>query len=85
MCFDVNIEIITQNCLKSRHYQEFFLNYRAWASLNVDVSKYTQMVQMVQPSILKSHKHSKMVEPHLYRLYYIMAGPKTIAGFQQKV
>ena len=40
MCFDVIIEIMTQNCLKSRHYQEFFLKHRAWASLNVDVSTY---------------------------------------------
>ena len=40
VCFDVNIEIMTQNCLKSRHYQEFFLKHRAWASLNADVSTY---------------------------------------------
>ena len=38
MCFDVNIEIMTQNCLKSSHYQEFFLKHRAWATLNADVS-----------------------------------------------
>ena len=35
---------------------------------------------MVQPSILKSHKRSKMIEPHFYRLYSIMTGPKIIAG-----
>ena len=35
---------------------------------------------MVQPSILKSHKHSKMIETHFYRLYTIMAGSKIIAG-----
>ena len=40
MCFDVNIEIMTQNCLKSRHYQELFLKHRAWASLNAGVSTY---------------------------------------------
>ena len=26
---------------------------------------------MVQPSMLKSHKHSKMIETHFYRLYSI--------------
>ena len=25
---------------------------------------------MVQPSILKSHKHSKMIESHFYRLHF---------------
>ena len=35
---------------------------------------------MVQPSILKSHKHSKLIETHFYRLYSIMAGSKIIAG-----
>ena len=40
MCFAVDIEIMTQNCLKSRHYQELFLKHRALASLNVDVSTY---------------------------------------------
>ena len=35
---------------------------------------------MVQPSILKSHKHSKMIETHFYRLYSIMTGSKIIAG-----
>ena len=27
---------------------------------------------MVQPSILKSHRHSKMIETHFYRLYSII-------------
>ena len=40
MCFDVSIEIMTQNCLKSRHYQESFLKHRARASLNAGVSTY---------------------------------------------
>ena len=40
MCFDVNIEIMAQNCLKSHHYQEFFLKHRDGVSLNVDVSTY---------------------------------------------
>ena len=35
---------------------------------------------MVQPSILKSHIGSKMIEPHFYLLYYIMTGSKIIAG-----
>ena len=39
-CFDVNIEIMTKNCLKSRHYQEIFLKHFAWTSLNADVSTY---------------------------------------------
>ena len=40
MCLDVNIEIMSQNCLKSRHCQEFFTKHSARASLNVDVSTY---------------------------------------------
>ena len=40
---------------------------------------------MVQPSILKSHKHSKMIETHFCRLYSIMAGSKIIAGSESKV
>ena len=47
--------------------------------------KSTVHVQMVQPSILQSHKHSKMIETHFYRLYSIMAGFKIIAGSQPKV
>ena len=35
---------------------------------------------MVQPSILKSHIASKMIEPHFYLLYSIMTGSKIIAG-----
>ena len=35
---------------------------------------------MVQPSILKSHKRSKMIETHFHRLYSIMTGSKIIAG-----
>ena len=31
---------------------------------------------MVQPSILKSHKRSKMIETLFYRLYSIMTGSK---------
>ena len=34
---------------------------------------------MVQPSILKSHIGSKMIEPHFYPLYTIMTGSKIIA------
>ena len=33
-------------------------------------------IQMAQPSILKSHKRSKMIETHFYRLYSIMTGSK---------
>ena len=40
----------------------------------------TVQIQMVQPPILKSHKRSKMIETHFYRLYSIMTGPKIIAG-----
>ena len=32
---------------------------------------------MVQPSILKSHKRSKMIEIHFYRLCSIMTAPKS--------
>ena len=35
---------------------------------------------MVQPSILISHKRSKMTETHFYRLYSIMTCSKIIAG-----
>ena len=40
---------------------------------------------MSKPFILKSHKHSKMIETHFYRLYSIMAGSKIIAGSPPKV
>ena len=39
IAFDLNtLEIMTQSCLKSRHYQEFMLKHRAGASSNADVS-----------------------------------------------
>ena len=34
---------------------------------------------MVQPSIVKSHKRSKMIETHFYRLNSTMNGSKIIA------
>ena len=34
----------------------------------------TVQIQMVQPSILKSHKRSKMIETHFNCLYSIMTG-----------
>ena len=40
---------------------------------------------MVQPSVMKSHKRSKMIENHFYRLYSIMTGSKIIAGSPSKV
>ena len=43
------------------------------------------MVQMVKPSILKSHKRSKMIEIHFYRLYSIMTGFKIIVSYPSKV
>ena len=39
---------------------------------------------MMQPSILKSHKHSKMIEPIFYRLHSIMVGSKIIADSQSE-
>ena len=39
---------------------------------------------MVQPAVLKSHKGSKMIETHFYRLYSIMTGSKIIAGSPSK-
>ena len=39
---------------------------------------------MVQPSTLKSHKRSKMIETHFYRLYSIVTGSKIIAGSPSK-
>ena len=45
----------------------------------------TVHIQMVQPSILKSHTRSKMIKPHFYRLYAIMNGSKIIAGSPSKV
>ena len=47
--------------------------------------KSTVQAQMLQPSILKSPKHSRMIETHFYRLYSIMTGSKIIAGSQSKV
>ena len=40
VCFGVNVEIYTQNCLKSNHYQEFFLKYTAGPFLDADLSTY---------------------------------------------
>ena len=40
---------------------------------------------MVQLSILNNHKHSKIIETHFHRLYFIMTGSKIIAGSQSKV
>ena len=45
----------------------------------------TVQIQLVQPSILKSHKRSKMIETNFYRLYSIMTGSKIIAGSPSKV
>ena len=45
----------------------------------------TVHIQMVQPSILKSHKRSKMIETHFYHLYSIMTGSKIIAGSPSNV
>ena len=39
---------------------------------------------MVQPSILKSHKRSKIIETHFYRLYSTMTGSQIIAGSPSK-
>ena len=39
---------------------------------------------MVQPSVLKSHKRSKMSVAHFDRLYSIMTGSKIIAGSPYK-
>ena len=44
---------MTQNFLKSRHYQEFFLKHRAWASLNVDISKYIPKILVLVYSVKK--------------------------------
>ena len=39
---------------------------------------------MGQPSILKSHKHSKMIQILSYHLYFIMTGSKRICGLSVK-
>ena len=39
----------------------------------------TVQVQIVQPSILKSHIRSKMIKTHFYRLYSIMTGSEIFA------
>ena len=57
MFFDANIEIMTQNCLKSRHYQEFFLKHRAWASLNDDVITYITTILVFIYFVLKTKIH----------------------------
>ena len=43
MCFGVNVAILTQNCLNSRHYQEFFLKHTAGLFLNVDYQHISQL------------------------------------------
>ena len=45
----------------------------------------TVRIQMMQPSIVKSHKLSKMIETHFYRLYSKMTVSKIIAGSPLKV
>ena len=40
---------------------------------------------MVHPSLPKSHKHSKMIETHFYRLCSITTGSKIVAGSYSKV
>ena len=40
---------------------------------------------MVQPSILKSHIGSKMIEHYFYLLYSIMTGSKIIAGSRSEI
>ena len=45
----------------------------------------TVHIKMVQPSILKSQKRSKMIETHFHRLYSIMTGSKIIPGSPSKV
>ena len=45
----------------------------------------TVQMQTVQPSILKSHTRSRMIETNFNRLYSIMTGSKIIAGTPSKV
>ena len=45
----------------------------------------TVQILMVQPSILKSHTRSKMIETHFNRLYSLMSGSKIIASSPSKV
>ena len=40
---------------------------------------------MMQPSIVKSHKRSKMIETHFYRLYSKLTVSKIIADSPFKV
>ena len=54
MCFDVNVEIMTQKCLKSHHFQELFLKHRAWASLNADISTYITKILGLIYSVLQT-------------------------------
>ena len=65
----------------SRLLQSKLMFYFSHASVN---GLSTVHIQMVQPSILKSHIGSKMIEPHFYRLYSIMTGSKIIAGPRSK-
>ena len=57
MCFDVNIEIMTQNCLKSLHYQELISKHRAWTTLNADISIYITKILLLIYSVLKTKIH----------------------------
>ena len=45
----------------------------------------TVRIQMMQPSIVKSHKRSKMIETHFYRLQSKMTVSKIIVGSPLKV
>ena len=42
-------------------------------------------IQMVLPSITKSHKRSKTIEAHFYLLYSIMTGSKMAPNFEAVV
>ena len=63
----------------SRHLQSKWMLYFSHASMFKTVQ-----IQKAQPSILKSHKRSKIIETDFYRLYSIMTGSKIVVGSPSK-
>ena len=62
----------------------FILVTLQWFKYSANPNGSTLYTEKSQPSILKSHKRSKMIETHFYRLYSIMTHSKIIAGSPSK-
>ena len=84
-----SVPSLTFNRIKTKPIMHAFQSSRymqsKWMLDFSHTSMVTVYIQMVQPSILKSHKRPKMILTHFYRLYSIMTGSKIIAGSPSKV